>query len=82
MCGRKMVAHEMVLVNRLDCTCHRIPLVRIYVALDITAHDPDDIWRILVALGKELAVCLGIVYAHESGFHKATPDRDIAMYIP
>lgn len=64
----------MVVVDALDAGSERLPHFRMDIALDITTHHPDDIRRILIAVGKELSVCLSLLCIDILSLYLRTPD--------
>lgn len=69
-----MIGHEMVVVNTLDAGSERLPHLWVDIALDIATHHPDDIRRILIAVGKELSVCLSLLCIDILCLYLRTPD--------
>ena len=69
-----MIGHEMVVVNTLDAGSERFPHLWVDITLDIATHHPDDIRRILIAVGKELSVCLSLLCIDILSLYLRTPD--------
>ena len=57
-----MIGHQVVLVYRLDGGSQCLPYLRLDVTLDVATHEPDDVGFVLVAVGEEGAVLLGILH--------------------
>ena len=55
-----MIRHQMVVVDALDGVCQRLPHLGMNVALYVATHHPDDVGRVLVSVGQETAVSLGL----------------------
>ena len=70
-----VVSHEMVVVDRLDSRCQCVPYLWVNVALDVTTHNPDDVFLVLVSVGKELAVSLRLLGIYVSILNLGAPYR-------
>ena len=72
----RMIRHQVVLVYRLNGRSQCFPHLRFDVTLDITTHKPDDVRFVLVTVGKEGAILLGIFYAQFAILHQSAPDAN------
>ena len=55
-----MIGHQVAVVNALDSGGQRLPYLGVDVALYVATHHPDDVGRVLVSVGQETAVSLGL----------------------
>ena len=69
----RMIGHEVVVVYGLDGCGKRLPHLGVHITGDVTAHNPDDVGRVLVAFGEELAVCLGLGSVYLLRLYLRTP---------
>lgn len=69
-----MIGHEMIVIDALDAGSERLPHLWVDITLDIATHHPDDIRRILIAVGKELSVCLSLLCIDILSLYLRTPD--------
>ena len=70
----RMIGHEMIVIDALDAGSERLPHLWVDITLDIATHHPDDIRRILIAVGKELSVCLSLLCIDILCLYLRTPD--------
>ena len=68
-----VVCHDVVLVYRLYCRGECVPHLCLYIALYVASHEPYDIWRVLIAVGKECPVLHCIVLAEQSCLDETSP---------
>ena len=69
-----MIGHQMVLVDGLNGCGQCLPYLRLDVALNVATHKPDDVRLVLVAVGEERTVFLGIFHTQQTGLHQSAPD--------
>ena len=69
-----MIGHQVVLVYRLDGGSQGLPHLRLDVALDVTTHEPDNVGLILITVGEEGSVFLGILHTQQTGLDQSAPN--------
>ena len=79
-----MIGHQVVLVYLLDGGGKRLPNLGTDVALDVAAHDPDDVRTVFVTVSKETAIALGLLHAELATLDETAPythhtDEDIVL---
>ena len=70
----RMIGHDMILVNRLDSGSQCFPNFGLDVALNIATHKPDDVGLVLITVGQERSVFLGVLHTQQTSFYQSTPD--------
>ena len=69
-----VIGHQVVMVDGLDTGGEGIPYLGLDVALDVAAHEPDDVGLVLVTVGEEGAVFPGLVDTQFAVLHQSAPD--------
>ena len=69
-----MIGHQVVFVYRLNSGGECFPYLRLDVALDVATHEPDDVGLVLIAVGEEGAIFLGILDGELAVLHQSAPD--------
>ena len=80
-----VIGHQVVMVDGLDTGGEGIPYLGLDVALDVAAHEPDDVGLVLVTVGEEGAVFFGLVDTQFAVLHQSAPDAhhaDIDAILP
>lgn len=71
-----MIGHQVILVYRLDSCSERLPDFRLDIALDVAAHNPEDVGTVFISVSKESSISLCLIYAQFASFNQAAPDTN------